>query len=93
MANKLRIGLSELLRKAMIEQEASFLKEDVRLLSQALMEMEVEEHGGASRHERSPARTEQRNGYRQRDWDTRVGSVELRVPRASARSGDLLGNG
>ena len=50
MANKLRIRLSELLRKAMIEQDASFLKEGVRLLSQALMEMEVEEHVGASRH-------------------------------------------
>jgi Transposase, Mutator family len=82
MADELRIGLSELLRKAMIEQDASFLKEGVRLLSQALMEMEVEEHVGASRHERSPARTGQRNGYRQRDWDMRVGSVELRVPRA-----------
>jgi putative transposase len=45
------------------------------------MEMEVEEHVGASRYERSPARTGQRNGYRQRDWERRVGTVELRVPR------------
>src|SRR5215216_4455842 len=81
MADELRIGLSELLRKAMIEQDASFLKEGVRLLSQALMEMEVEEHVGASRHERPPARTGQRNGYRERSWDTRVGTVELKVPR------------
>jgi transposase-like protein len=81
MADELRIGLSELLRKAMIEQDASFLKEGVRVLSQALMELEVEEHVGAGRHERSPARTGQRNGYRQRDWDTRVGTVDLRVPR------------
>ena len=44
MADELRIGLSELLRKAMIEQDAGFLKEGVRVLSQALMEMEVEEH-------------------------------------------------
>ena len=75
MADELRIGLSELLRKAMIEQDAGFLKEGVRVLSQALMEMEVEEHMGAGRHERSPARTGQRNGYRQRDWDTRVGTA------------------
>ena len=81
MADELRIGLSELLRKAMIEQDAGFLKECVRVLSQALMEMEVEQHVGAGRHERSPARTGQRNGYRQRDWDTRVGTVELKVPR------------
>ena len=81
MADELRIGLSELLRKAMIEQDASFLKEGIRVLSQALMEMEVEEHLGAGRHERSSTRTGQRNGYRQRDWDTRVGTVELKVPR------------
>ena len=43
MADELRIGLSELLRKAMIEQDADFLKEGVRVLSQALMEMEVQE--------------------------------------------------
>jgi len=81
VADELRIGLSELLRKAMIEQDAGFLKECVRVLSQALMEMEVEQHVGAGRHERSPARTGQRNGYRQRDGDTRVGTVELKVPR------------
>ncbi len=81
MADELRIGLSELLRKAMIEQDAGFLKEGIRVLSQALMEMEVEEHVGAGRHERGPGRTGQRNGYRERSWDTRVGTVELKVPR------------
>jgi putative transposase len=81
VADELRIGLSELLRKAMIEQDANFLKEGVRVLSQALMELEVEEHVGAGRNERSAARKGQRNGYRERSWDTRVGTVELRVPR------------
>ncbi len=81
MADELRIGLSELLRKAMIEQDAGFLKEGIRVLSQALMEMEVEEHVGAGRHERAPGRSGHRNGYRERDWDTRVGTVELKVPR------------
>jgi putative transposase len=77
----LRIGLQELLRKARMEHDADLLKEGVRVLSQALMEMEVEEHVGAARHERSPGRTGQRNGYRERFWDTRVGTVELKVPR------------
>ena len=81
MADELRIGLQELLRKARMEHDADLLKEGVRVLSQALMEMEVEEHVGASRHERSPRRVGQRNGYRERSWDTRVGTVELRVPR------------
>ena len=53
MADELRIGLSELLRKATIDQDADFLKEGVRVLSQALMEMEVQEHVGAGRHERN----------------------------------------
>ena len=81
MADELRIGLAKLLCKAKIDQDTDFLREGVRVLSQALMEMEVEEHIGASRHERSPGRTGQRNGYRERSWDTRVGTVELKVPR------------
>jgi Transposase, Mutator family len=86
VADELRIGLSELLRKAMIEQDADFLKEGVRVLSQALMEMEVQEHVGAARHERGAGRTGQRNGYRQRSWDTRVGTVELKVPGSATRA-------
>src|SRR5215210_1212668 len=54
MADELRIGLSELLRKAMIEHDADFLKEGVRVLSQALMEMgvQVARWRGASRAHR-----------------------------------------
>jgi putative transposase len=81
MADELRIGLTELLCKARMEHDADFLREGVRLLSQVVMEIEVEEHVGASRHERTPGRTGQRNGYRERSWDTRVGTVELKVPR------------
>src|SRR2546428_11491055 len=51
------------------------------MLSQALMEVEVSEHIEAERYERSPERAGQRNGYREREWDTRVGTLELRVPR------------
>jgi putative transposase len=81
MADELRIGLAGLLRKAQMEHDADFLKEGVRVLSEALMEMEVEQHIGAARYERSARRTGQRNGYRERSWDTRVGTVELKVPR------------
>ncbi len=66
MADELRIGLSELLRKAQVEHDTDFLKEGVRALSQALMEIEVEEHIGAGRHERSAGRSGHRNGYRER---------------------------
>ena len=81
MADELRIGLQEFLRKARMEHDAVFLREGVRVLSQTLMEMEVEENVGASRHERSPGRAGRRNGYRERACDTRVGPVELKVPR------------
>ena len=81
VADELRIGLTQLLRKAQMEHDADFLKEGVRVLSQALMEMELEEHVGAARYERTEGRTGQRNGYRERTWDTRAGAIELKVPR------------
>ena len=80
MADELRMALAEVLRKAGLE-EADFLREGVRVLAQELMELELAEHVGAERHERTAERTGYRNGYRERPWDTRVGSIELHVPR------------
>src|SRR5919199_1582561 len=81
MADELRMALEDLLRKAELERDADFLREGVRVLSQALMELEVSQHLGAERHERTPERSGYRNGYRERSWDTRVGSINLQVPR------------
>ena len=81
MADEYRMALAELLRKAEMEGDLDFLREGVRVMGQALMELEVAQHIGAERHERTPERTGQRNGYRDRSWDTRVGSIELKVPR------------
>jgi transposase-like protein len=81
MADELRIGLTELLRKAQMEGDVDFLREGVRVLAQALMEIEVDQHVGAGRHERTEGRSGHRNGYRARNWDTRAGTVELSVPR------------
>src|SRR3712207_5515227 len=81
MAAGQSIDLLGLLRKAGVEPDADFLREGVRVLTQALLEAEVTAHLGAERHERTPERTGQRNGYRERQWDTRVGTVGLRVPR------------
>jgi transposase-like protein len=80
MADELRMALTELLRKAEAG-DAEFLKEGVRALAQALMELEVTQQVGAERYERALTRTGQRNGYREREWDTRVGTIELQVPR------------
>jgi len=75
------MALGALLRKAAAEPDLDVLREGVRVLAQVLMELEVAQHLGAERHERTPERGGQRNGYRERDWDTRVGTVALRVPR------------
>ena len=81
MADEYRMALEALLRKAEMEGDADFLREGVRVMGQALMELEVAQHLGAERHERTPERTGQRNGYRERPWDTRVGTIDLKVPR------------
>jgi putative transposase len=81
MADDLRMALQDVLRKAQLEGDVDFLREGARVLAQALMELEVTEHVGAERHARTPERTGQRNGYRERQWDTRVGTLDLRVPR------------
>src|ERR687894_831696 len=81
MADTVSMALAELVRKAEQQGDVDFLREGVRVLSQALMEVEVSQHLGAERHERTAERIGQRNGYREREWDTRVGTIELRVPR------------
>jgi putative transposase len=81
MADGLRMALSELLRKAEAAADPDFLRDGVKLLAEELMELEVSQQLGAERHERSPLRQGQRNGYREREWDTRVGTIELKVPR------------
>jgi transposase-like protein len=81
MADEVRMALTELLRKAGTEPGLDVLREGVRVLAQALMEVEVDQHLGAERHARSAERSGYRNGYRERSWDTRVGTVALRVPR------------
>jgi putative transposase len=81
-----KMELYELLRKA-DGADVDFLREGVRTLAQALMEVEVTAQVGAERGERAPERrVTHRNGYRSREWDTRVGTVELAVPKLRAGS-------
>jgi putative transposase len=58
-----------------------FLRDGVKLLAQELMDAEVTAMVGAEPHQRTLARTTYRNGYRDRDWDTRVGTVDLQIPK------------
>ena len=80
MAN-LRMTLLDLLNKDEHGADPSFLRDGIRLLAQELMEAEVTQLVGAGLHERSESRVTHRNGYREREWDTRVGTVGLEIPK------------
>src|ERR1700733_11034089 len=73
-----KMALRELLEKG---SDASFLREMIGFAAQRLMELETEGLCGAGHGERSADRRNQRNGYRERDWETRAGTVELRIPK------------
>lgn len=76
-----RMDLSAFVGKLLAEHDGDVLREGVRVLAQALMEAEVSSRIGGERYERSEDRTAYRNGYRTRTWDTRVGTLELAIPK------------
>ena len=72
------LPLAELLAKA---GDGDFLRAVAEAVVQMLMEADVEGVIGAGRHERTGERTTYRNGYRDRSLDTRLGSLQLRIPK------------
>jgi len=70
----------DLLRNAGIDQ-AEFLRLALERFLQDLMAADVAARIGADRYERTPERTTQRNGHRDRDWETRLGTVHLQIPK------------
>jgi putative transposase len=62
-------------------QDRDFVRDLLGYAAERLMEIEVEGRTGAAKGERSPERLAQRNGYRSRRWDTRLGEIELKIPK------------
>src|SRR6266542_4199531 len=75
------MDVSSWLRKQLEETSPDLLRVMVKDFAEALMGADADAVCGAGYGERSPERVNRRNGYRERDWDTRVGSIELAVPR------------
>lgn len=73
------MALHAYLSKLGIDED--FLRQGVELLTRLVMEIESEAVVGAGRHERSADRQTQRNGYRHRRWETRVGEIDVAIPK------------
>jgi putative transposase len=72
------MALAELAEKG---ADVDVLRQMVQFMAQRLMELDVEGRCGAGYDEKNPERLNSRNGYRDRTWDTRAGSVELKIPK------------
>src|SRR5437870_6008899 len=81
MAEGHRMADAEIVAKVMAGEHGDFVREAVALIAHELMEAEITAEVGAELGEVSPARVTHRNGYRPRSLETRVGEIELLIPR------------
>ncbi len=73
-----RMALIELVEK---QADGDLVREMLAFATERIMEAEVEVRAGAAKGSRTPLREVQRNGYRDRDWDTRAGRIALEIPK------------
>jgi putative transposase len=76
------IALAELAEKG---ADIDVLRQMVQFMAQRLMEIDVDARCGATYDEKSAERINSRNGYRERAWETRAGSVALKIPKLRKR--------
>jgi putative transposase len=76
-----RIDALESFRKQLEGADVDLLREMVKVFAEQLMGADADAACGADYGERSPERTNRRNGYRERAWDTRAGTIALQVPK------------
>ena len=73
-----RMALIELVEK---QADGDLVREMLAFAAERIMEAEIEARTGAAKGARTPMREAQRNGYRDRDWDTRAGRIALEIPK------------
>jgi putative transposase len=78
MTTKANMALAELAEKG---ADSDLLREMIQYVAQRMMDMDVESLCAAAYAERNPERLNSRNGYRERLWETRAGSVDLKIPK------------
>jgi putative transposase len=81
MAEATRMTTADVVASVMAGEHGDFVREAVALVARELMEAEISVEVGAELGEVSSERTAHRNGYRARPWETRVGEIELLIPR------------
>src|SRR5689334_18006375 len=86
MAAEQSLNLASVLREHLESASPDLLREMVKTFADLLMSAEADALCGAEYGERSPERTNSRNGYRARQWDTRAGTVELAIPKLRSGS-------
>jgi len=81
MAEGRRMTVADVVANVLAGEHGDFVREAVAIVARELMEAEVSAEIGAGRGEVSVERLTHRNGYRPRGWETRVGEIELAIPR------------
>src|SRR3954447_4096369 len=88
MAAPHSVDPAQLLEQHLADASPDLLREMIASFANAMMSAQADQVCGAGYGERSAERTNQRNGYRARQWDTRAGTVELAIPKL--RQGSFL---